>query len=134
MTEEEIVFLENAARNITIWDVTESHVNENGTVIYDSDYWKDRVATQPSLDKNDPKISPIIAGLFQRLKPIVEELNREQIMAKFFIIDVDSEIEMAQDFGIRSIPTFIIIKDNKEVRRVTGAKTKEELLSLMTGE
>ena len=55
-------------------------------------------------------------------------------MAKFFIIDVDSEIEMAQDFGIRSIPTFIIIKDNKEVRRVTGAKTKEELLSLMTGE
>ena len=30
MTEEEVVFLENAARNITIWDVTESHANENG--------------------------------------------------------------------------------------------------------
>ena len=73
-------------------------------------------------------------GPCKQTRPIVEELNREQIMAKFFIIDVDSEIEMAQDFGIRSIPTFIIIKDNKEVRRVTGAKTKEELLSLMTGE
>lgn len=80
MTEEEIVFLENAARNITIWDVTESHVNENGTVIYDSDYWKDRVATQPSLDKNDPKISPIIAGLFQRLKPIVEEFYKVEVV------------------------------------------------------
>lgn len=73
MTEEEIDFLENAARNITVWDYTESHVNENGTVIYDSDYWKDRVATTPSLNKNDPKIAPIIAGLFERLKPIIEE-------------------------------------------------------------
>lgn len=73
-------------------------------------------------------------GPCKQTRPIVEELNREQIMAKFFIIDVDSEIEMAQDFGIRSIPTFIIIKDNKEVHRVTGAKTKEELLSLITGE
>lgn len=73
MTQEEIDFLENAARNITIWDVTESHVNENGTTIYDADYWKDRVATRPSLDKNDPSIGPIIEGLFQRLQPIIED-------------------------------------------------------------
>lgn len=73
MTEEEIVFLEKAAKGITVWDVTQSHVNENGTVIYDSDYWKDRVATSPTLDKNDPAIAPVIAGLFERLQPIVEE-------------------------------------------------------------
>lgn len=72
MTEEEIDFLENAARSITIWDVTESHVNENGTVIYDAGYWKDRVATRPSLDKNDPKIGPVISGLFEKLKPVIE--------------------------------------------------------------
>ena len=73
MTQEEIDFLENAARGITIWDVTESHVNENGTTIYDANYWKDRVATRPSLDKNDPTIGPIIEGLFQRLQPIIED-------------------------------------------------------------
>jgi hypothetical protein len=73
MTEEEVIFLENAAKNITIWDVTETHENENGTVIYDANYWKDRVATRPSLDKNDPKIGPILEGLFQRLQPIIEE-------------------------------------------------------------
>ena len=43
MTPEEIEFLEKSAKSITIWDVTQSHVNENGTVVYDSDYWKDRV-------------------------------------------------------------------------------------------
>lgn len=80
MTEEEIDFLDNAARNITIWDYTETHVNENGTVIYDSDYWKDRVATNPSLNKNDPRIAPVIAGLFERLKPIIEEFFEVKVV------------------------------------------------------
>jgi len=79
MTQEEINFLEKAAKSLTIWDVTQSHVNENGTVVYDSDYWKDRVATTPTLDKNDPTISPIITGLFKRLKPIVEEFYKVQV-------------------------------------------------------
>ena len=76
MTQEEMDFLEKAAKSLTIWDVTETHVNENGTVVYDSDYWKDRVATQPTLDKNNPSISPVIAGLFERLKPIIEDFNK----------------------------------------------------------
>ena len=67
----------------------------------------------------------------KQTRPIVEELNREQIMAKFFIIDVDSEVEMAQDFEIRSVPTFVVIKDNKEVHRVTGAKTRQQLEELI---
>ena len=67
-------------------------------------------------------------------RPIVEELNREQIMAKFFIIDVDAEIEMAQDFEVRSIPTFVLIKDNVEIYRVTGAQTRQQLEELIVYE
>lgn len=67
----------------------------------------------------------------KKTRPLVEELNREQIMAKFFIIDVDIEIEMAQDFEIKSIPTFVIIKDNKEIHRVTGLQTREQLEELL---
>jgi thioredoxin 1 len=67
----------------------------------------------------------------KKTRPIVEELNREQIMAKFFIIDVDSEIEMAQDFEIRSVPTFVVMKDNKEIHRVTGAKSRQQLEELI---
>jgi hypothetical protein len=73
MTDEEINFLENAAKSITIWDVTETHKNEDGTVIYDSEYWKDRVATRGTLDLNDPKIGPVIESLFKKLQPIVEK-------------------------------------------------------------
>ncbi len=67
----------------------------------------------------------------KKTRPIVEELNREQIIAKFFIIDVDIELEMAQDFEVRSIPTFVLIKDNKEIHRVTGAKTRQQLEELI---
>jgi thioredoxin 1 len=67
----------------------------------------------------------------KQTKPIVEELNREQIMAKFFIIDVDSDIEMAKDFEIRSVPTFVVMKDNIEIYRTTGAKTRQQLEELI---
>ena len=70
----------------------------------------------------------------KKTRPIVEELNREQIMAKFFIIDVDAEIEMAQDFEVRSIPTFVLIKDNVEIYRVTGAQTRQQLEELIVYE
>jgi thioredoxin 1 len=67
----------------------------------------------------------------KKTKPIVEELNREQIMAKFFIVDVDSEIEMTKDFEIRSVPTFVVMKDNTEIYRVTGAQTRQQLEELI---
>jgi thiol-disulfide isomerase/thioredoxin len=70
----------------------------------------------------------------KKVKPIVEELNREQIIAKFFMIDADIESEMVSDFEVKSVPTFVLIRDNKEVSRTTGAKTKEELLSFINEE
>ena len=70
----------------------------------------------------------------KKTRPIVEKLNREQIMAKFFIIDVDIEPEMAQDFEIKSVPTFVVMKDNLEIHRTTGAKTRQQLEELVAYE
>jgi thioredoxin 1 len=67
----------------------------------------------------------------KKTKPIVDQLNTEQIMAKFFIIDVDSDIERTKDFEIRSVPTFVVMKDNKEIHRVTGAQTRQQLEELI---
>jgi thioredoxin 1 len=67
----------------------------------------------------------------KQTKPIVEELNREQIMAKFFIVDVDVDIEMTKDFEIKSVPTFIVMKNNTEIYRTTGAKTRQQLEELI---
>ena len=41
---------------------------------------------------------------------------------------------MAQDFEIKSIPTFILIKDNAEIHRLTGAQTRQQLEELVAYE
>jgi thioredoxin 1 len=66
-------------------------------------------------------------GPCKKVRPIVEELNRDQSEVKFQIIDVDSEGDLAKRFEVKSIPTFILIEDGQEVNRFTGAKTKKDL-------
>jgi thioredoxin 1 len=66
-------------------------------------------------------------GPCKKVRPIVEELSRDQSEVKFQIIDVDSEGELTRKFEVRSIPTFILIENGQEVNRFTGAKTKKDL-------
>lgn len=73
LTDEECDYLENFARNNKIWDVTESHYNENGTIIYDHRPWENRVATLNTLEKADMKVVEMLREIIQRLKPIIEE-------------------------------------------------------------
>jgi thioredoxin 1 len=67
----------------------------------------------------------------KKTRPIVEELNRESADVRFQIIDVDIEGELARKFEIRSVPTFIVVEDGKEIKRVTGAQTREQLEGLI---
>jgi hypothetical protein len=78
MTEEEVIALDTFIRNNKIWDITETHYNDEGVVIYDSSYWEDRVATYPTIEKSDPSIPKIIEGMVARLKVEVD---------KFFGVD-----------------------------------------------
>jgi thioredoxin len=73
-------------------------------------------------------------GPCKKVRPIVEELNRDQSYAKFQVIDVDSEQELARKFEVKSIPTFIFIRDGIEINRLTGAQTKEKLLEMLKDE
>lgn len=73
MTKEEHSYLLNFAINNKIWDLTESHVDEDGLVLYDHSVWFERVCTTNSLIKSDPKAIEIILGMMKRLKVIVED-------------------------------------------------------------
>ena len=69
----------------------------------------------------------------KKTRPIVEELNRDQMVAGFQIIDVDDNPELVKAFGIQSIPTFILFENEQEKNRIIGGKTKEELESFING-
>jgi len=43
------------------------------------------------------------------------------------MIDADYEQILVEKFKVKSIPTFILLEDGRELDRITGAKTKEEL-------
>jgi thioredoxin 1 len=70
----------------------------------------------------------------KRVKPIVEELNRESFPGIFQVIDVDIEKEMAQTFEIRSVPTFILFDEGKEINRIIGAQSRQSLLEFIANE
>lgn len=66
----------------------------------------------------------------QRTRPVAEELKRDGLI-DFVFVDVDSEIELLEQFGIKSVPTYILLEDGKEVKRMNGAKTREEFLTFV---
>jgi len=62
----------------------------------------------------------------KRTRPIAEALDRDGIM-KFQFIDADDNGDLCRKFEIKAVPTFILIEDGKELRRMNGAKTQEQI-------
>lgn len=71
-------------------------------------------------------------GPCRAMEPVIEELKRELgEKAEVVEIDVDTKPEEASKYGVMSIPTYVVLKDDKEVGRKTGVTSKEELLKLL---
>lgn len=68
------------------------------------------------------------------MNPIIEELEKE-LGDKVVIekINVDESTDTASKYGVMSIPTYIIMKDDKEVGRKIGVTSKADLLKLING-
>lgn len=66
----------------------------------------------------------------QRTRPIAEELIRDGLI-DFVFVDADTEIELLEHFGIKSVPTYILIQDGIEVKRMNGAKTRDQFLEFV---
>jgi thioredoxin 1 len=47
-------------------------------------------------------------------------------------IDVDKDKETAAQYGVRRIPTFVFLKDDKEVYRKSGTMTLQEYETILT--
>ena len=53
-------------------------------------------------------------GPCKKTRPIVEELNKDLSLTNIRVVDIDSEMELAKNFGIKSVPTFIVIENNSQ--------------------
>ena len=67
-------------------------------------------------------------GPCKALHPVLEELSKEYSgKVDIYQIDVDKEKELAAAFGIRSIPTLLMIPMKEEPRISQGALPKDQL-------
>jgi thioredoxin 1 len=68
----------------------------------------------------------------KQAKPVFQQLKESRSDVQFEIVDIDENRDMANDYNITGVPTFLLIEDNEEVKRLVGAanvtKIKEVLL------
>ena len=66
------------------------------------------------------------------MAPVLEEIKKE-LAGKVEIeeINVDKNQAKASEYGVMSIPTYVILKDGKEVGRKIGVTAKADLVKLL---
>ena len=68
-------------------------------------------------------------GPCKMLTPVLEEIDRDNLLGMDILkVDVDEVIDVAQKFGIQSIPTLIVFKDGKAVDVMLGYMPKNVLV------
>ena len=68
-------------------------------------------------------------GPCQTMGPIVEELAEELQDMKVCKLDIDEAMEIARQYRVMSIPSFLIFKDGEVAARTVGEQTKAELMA-----
>ena len=63
-------------------------------------------------------------GPCKLMNPILDEVEKENPDLTITRIDIDIDKDMVEQYNIQSVPTYIILKDGKEVDRIIGAKPK----------
>ena len=66
-------------------------------------------------------------GPCRMIAPIFDELSKEMKDIKFLKLNVDNDGDVAQSYEVMGIPTLILFKDGKEVKRIVGVRSKEDL-------
>ena len=70
-------------------------------------------------------------GPCKMLGPVIAEIAEEHNEIKVGKVNVDDEAALAEQFGIMSIPTLVLMKDGKIEKSFTGFAPKESIENLI---
>ena len=70
-------------------------------------------------------------GPCRMVSPIVEEIAEEHPEILVGKVNVDEEQELAQAFGVISIPMLALVKNGEVVRQIVGARPKAQILAML---
>lgn len=72
-------------------------------------------------------------GPCRMVSPLVDEIAEENPQYLVGKINVDDEPELAQSFGVTSIPMLVVMKNGKVADQAVGARPKEQILAMLKG-
>ncbi len=70
-------------------------------------------------------------GPCRMVSPIIDEIAEERNDIKVCKVNVDEQAELANAFGIMSIPTLVVMKDGKIAAQAQGASPKGAILQML---
>ena len=70
-------------------------------------------------------------GPCRMVLPIIEEIAEENEDIKVVKINVDEDPELANQFGVMTIPTLYVFKNGEAVNHRSGAMPKEQILAMI---
>jgi thioredoxin 1 len=73
------------------------------------------------------KILRFTASWCQPCKALALNLETAQLNIPIEVIDIDVQDELAVEYGIRGVPTLVMMDENIEVKRLVGSKTVNQL-------
>lgn len=70
-------------------------------------------------------------GPCRMIAPTVEEIAEERSDIKVGKVNVDEQAELANAFGITSIPTLVVLKNGKVTNQLVGVRPKDDILRML---
>ena len=86
------------------------------------------------MESNKPVILDFYApwcGPCRMVAPAMEEIANERSDIKVGKVDIEEQVELAERFGVLSVPALVVMKGGKIVNRAIGARPKEDILALV---
>jgi thioredoxin 1 len=68
------------------------------------------------------------------MSPVVDELAHDlDGQANVVKVNVDESPDLASEYAVQSIPTFIVVRDGGATQRLVGMQTKQALVKAVAG-
>ena len=75
--------------------------------------------------------SAVWCGPCKMVAPVLEEVSEELTDVKFFNIDVDKNMDIAQEYKITNIPAILVLKKGEVVNSQIGFAPKDKLIEVI---